>query len=200
MIIESQDPMEGMANLEENKQHHNRIRTLMTYIDDRMKYLVLIFYFAAIIGALIPIIQIWQLFSHDELSTKYKIALPVILIVTVYVLGYSLYKAFMIPLEFENAIKLYYLKVGYTKFQNREKGFHEEVTNFCFLNNSSTDITIIGCSYFLIDNFFIIVQISKRKCVLRNTKSYLRWYFLIKYWFCNLYCFTSISARCVRVN
>jgi hypothetical protein len=130
MIIESQDPKEGMANLEENKQHHKRITSIITYIDDRMKYLVLIFYFAAIIGALIPIIQIWQLFSHDALSTKYKIALPVIIIVTVYVLGYSLYKAFMIPLAFENAIELYYLKVGYTKFQNREKGFQEEVTNF----------------------------------------------------------------------
>jgi hypothetical protein len=199
MIIESQDPMEGMANLEENKQHHNRIRILITYLDDRMKYLVLIFYFAAIIGALIPIIQIWQLFSHDELSTQHKIALPVIIIITVYVLGYSLYKAFMIPLEFENAIKLYYLKVGYTKFENREEGFHEEVTYFCFLNNS-TDITTKGCSYFLIDNFFIIVQISKRKCVLHNTKPYLRWHVLIKCRFCNLYCFTSISTRCVRIN
>ncbi len=130
MTIESQDPKDGMVNLEENKQHYNRIRSLITYIDDRMKYLVLIFYFASIIGTLIPIIQIWQLFSHSELSTQHKIALPVIIIASVYVLGYSLYKAFMIPLEFENAIELYYLKVGYTKFQNREKGFQEEVTNF----------------------------------------------------------------------
>jgi hypothetical protein len=152
MTIESQKSIEGMANLEENKQHHKRIRSLITYIDDRMKYLVLIFYFASIVGTLIPIIQIWQLFSHDELSTQHKIALPVIIIASVYVLGYSLYKAFMIPLEYENAIELYYLKVGYIEFRNREKGFHEEVTNFCFLNNS-TDITTIGCSYFLIDNF-----------------------------------------------
>jgi hypothetical protein len=130
IIIESQDPMEGMANLEENKQHHYRIRDLISYLDDRMKYLVLIFYIASIIGTLIPIIQIWQLFSHDELSTQHKIALPVIIIASVYVLGYSLYKAFMIPLEFENAIELYYLKVGYTKFENREKGFYKEVTNF----------------------------------------------------------------------
>jgi hypothetical protein len=120
--------MEGMANLEENKQHHDRIRRLIIYIDNQMKFLVLIFYFAAVIGALIPIIQIWQLFSHDALSTKHKIALPVIIIGTVYVLSYSLYRAFMIPLEFENAIDLYYLKVGYTKFQTRQKGFYEEVT------------------------------------------------------------------------
>ncbi len=146
MIIESQDPIESMTNLEENKQHHNRIRSLMTYLDDRLKYLALIFYFASIVGTLIPIIQIWQLFSHDELSTQHKIALPVDIVASVYVLGYSLYKAFMIPLEYENAIELYYLKVGYIEFQNREKGFHEEVTNFCFLNNSPTDITTISCS------------------------------------------------------
>jgi hypothetical protein len=128
MIIESQDPMEGMANLEENKKHHYRIRSLISYIDDRIKFLVLIFYFAAIIGALIPIIQVWHLSSYDALSTKHKIALPVIIMGTVYVVGYSLYKAFMIPLAFENAIELYYLKVGYTKFQIRQKGFYEEVT------------------------------------------------------------------------
>jgi hypothetical protein len=39
----------------------------------------------------------------------------------------------MIPLEFENAIQLYYMKVGYTKFQNRNAYIESVVSkmNIC---------------------------------------------------------------------
>jgi hypothetical protein len=132
VIIELQDSKKGLDNLEQNKQHDTRIRDIMTYVDDRIKYLVLLFISVSIIGTSIPIIQIRQLYSRNELSTKRKIALPVIIIASVYVLGFSLYKALMIPSEFKNAMDLYFYKVGCTPKRYREKGFDKEVSRHLF--------------------------------------------------------------------
>jgi hypothetical protein len=132
VIIELQDPKNGLDNLEQNKRHDTRIRDIIKYVDDRIKYLVLFFIVVSIIGTLIPIIQIWQLYSRNQLSTKHEIALPVIIIAAVYLLGFSLYKALMIPSEFKNAMDLYFYKVGCTPKRYRQIGFYREVSRHLF--------------------------------------------------------------------
>ncbi len=128
MSIESQEEENRLDNLKQNKQHHKRISDMITSVDDRFKYLVAFFISVSIIGTSIPINQIWQLYINNELSFKHKIVLPVIILASVYVLGFSLYKAVIIPSEFKKAIELYTLKVGYTEAENYEKGFIEKVS------------------------------------------------------------------------
>ncbi len=128
ILIESQEEENGLDNLKQNKQHHKRIRNMITSVDDRFKYLVAFFISVSIIGTLTPISQIWQLYINDELSFEHKIVLPVIILASVYVLGFSLYKAVTIPSEFKKAIELYILKVGYTEDENYEKGFIKKVS------------------------------------------------------------------------
>jgi hypothetical protein len=89
--------------------------------------LVAVFIGSSILGTSFPIIQLYQLYTHNELSKRHEIDLPVIIIASVYVLAYSLYKIVMIPWEFKNAMELYFLHVDYTDTENREKGFYEEV-------------------------------------------------------------------------
>ncbi len=127
-LIESQDEKNGLDNLKQNKKHHKRIRDMITSVDDRFKYLVAFFICVSIIGTLIPINQIWQLYINDELTFKHKIVLPVIILASVYVLGFSLYKAVIIPSELKKAIELYILKVGYAEVENYEEGFFEQVS------------------------------------------------------------------------
>ncbi len=128
MLIESQEDENGLDNLKQNKQHHKRIRDMITSVDDHFKYLVALFISVSIIGTLIPINQIWQLYINDELSFKHKIVLPVIILASVYVLGFSLYKAVIIPSELKKAIELYILKVGYAEVENYEKVFFKKVS------------------------------------------------------------------------
>jgi hypothetical protein len=76
--------------------------------------LVAVFIGSSILGTSFPIIKIYQLYTVKELSKRHEIDLPVIIIVSVYVLVYSLYKVVMIPWEFKNAMELYFLHVSYT--------------------------------------------------------------------------------------
>jgi hypothetical protein len=90
IIIVNQDPNNGMENLKQNKQEHKNIRSVMTSVDDRSKYLIALFIIASIVGTFIPISQIWQLYRHDELSKRHEVTLPVIINASVYVLDYLL--------------------------------------------------------------------------------------------------------------
>jgi hypothetical protein len=128
MLIESQEEKNGLDNLKQNKKHHKRIINMIISVDDRFKNLVAFFVSASIIGTLIPINQIWQLYINDELSFEHKIVLPVIILASVYVMGFSLYKAVIIPSELKKAIELYILKVGYAEVENYEEGFFEQVS------------------------------------------------------------------------
>jgi hypothetical protein len=132
MSIESQEEENRLDNLKQNKQHHKRISDMITSVDDRFKCLVAFFISVSIIGTLIPINQIWQLYINNELSFKHKIVLPVIILASVYVLGFSLYKAVIIPSEFKKAIELYTLKVGYTEAENYAEFFEKVSLYFIY--------------------------------------------------------------------
>lgn len=121
-----------MANLEQNKAYHNKLRQKIIFADERIKYFVFGFIIESIFSTLIPMIQIWQLFINKGLTKKHAIALSVIIIASVYVLGYSLYRALVIPSVYISAIELYYLKVAYTPVLTRDSvmGFNEEVSHY----------------------------------------------------------------------